>query len=186
MQKWLIQLIIPLWTLTVAAVVPSKKEMENSQQWISKHFNPDSSTTPPFFFRLGDTSSTQLLKSWQFKSTTNIPDAEREVHVLTWIDPVSNLEIHCTATVWKGFPAIEWVLHFINNGMQNTPIIEQIQALNLEIGTEKQCRLTHALGDDNSAASFAPVTDVLRPFSSTSVTEPHIGANTTLPLRFGK
>ena len=61
--------------------------------------------------------------------------------------------------VYKRYPAVDWVLHFENTGKQDTPIIENIQALDMRLHTlpaDQPGVLHHLHGDDCSAQSFLP------------------------------
>ncbi len=66
--------------------------------------------------------------------------------------------------VYKRYPAADWVLRFENTGRQDTPIIEQIEALDITLGTappEQPATLHHLAGDDCSQRSFMPLASPL-------------------------
>ena len=74
------------------------------------------------------------MKDW--KGTAEIkhlPD-RRWLHA-AWTDPKSGLRVSAEVVVYKRYPAADWVLRFENTGKQDTPIIEDIQALDVTLGT---------------------------------------------------
>ena len=66
--------------------------------------------------------------------------------------------------VYGRYPAVDWVLHFENTGKQDTPILEDVQALDatLATGQAKQPAMLHQIaGDDASPRSFVPLERLL-------------------------
>jgi alpha-galactosidase len=78
----------------------------------------------PFRFTYHGEDSRTLLPKWRL---------ERAGQRLTWRDPVTNLELIWQIKTFTDFPAVEWLLTFENKGSQDTPVIENIQALDLRI-----------------------------------------------------
>ena len=120
--------------------------------------------TLPFYFRYDDTSSDYLLPQWTRALKTEEVDANRVRHTLTFTDPKTGLEVRGEATEYRDLPVIEWVLHFTNTGKADTPILSGIHALDVPLaGTGHGFVLHHALGESNSARSFASVDDGFGP-----------------------
>ena len=89
---------------------------------------------PPFSFVLGGKPSRELLKDW--KRTTEAQDLpDRVRHRVAWTDPGSGLRVSAEVVVYKGYAAADWVLRFENAGKQDTPILEDIQALDVTLRT---------------------------------------------------
>jgi hypothetical protein len=89
---------------------------------------------PPISFRYGGRTSAATLPEW--KRTTgsrNRPDGAE--HVASWTDPATGLEVTVTAVAYRAFPAVDWVVHFENQGSKDTPILEDIQALDVGLAT---------------------------------------------------
>ena len=80
---------------------------------------------------------------------------------MTWTDPASGLEVRCVAVDYADFLAAEWTVYFKNNGKQNTPILEQIQGLDvtLERGqeTQKEFVLHYWKGDTSAPDLYQPL-----------------------------
>ncbi|MBN1343829.1 MAG: NPCBM/NEW2 domain-containing protein [Phycisphaerae bacterium] len=116
-------------------------------------------TDPPFSFVYGGVASAELLKGWQRTfETKDRPD--RIEHVVHWTDPKTRLRVAATVGVFKRYPAVDWVLSLENQGTGDTPIIEQIQALDVGLRTGYARRagiLHHLMGDACAERTFLPV-----------------------------
>ena len=55
--------------------------------------------------------------------------------VTTWTDARSGLRLTCEMTRFRDFPAAEWVLWFENTGREPTPILENVQAMDLLVAS---------------------------------------------------
>ena len=162
----------PSWTLCAAALIaccavralavaPSGEEMSAAREWRESHL---SANQAPFSFAYGGKPSSELLPTWKSERVSKKLDRNRTQHTITCSDPVTGLVVRCAAVEYRDFPAVEWVLDFSNEGKSDTPIIEGIQALDMELaGPKEGFTLHHSLGESNSAKSFAPVNDVLKP-----------------------
>lgn len=101
-------------------------------------------------------------------STADVPELARpgtqlDKRTLAWTDPATGLRV-VTASARYPHGAREWVLSFQNTGHTNTPLIEDIQALDLVAPIPSgACIVHHSLGDRNSADSFRPLADALAP-----------------------
>ena len=144
------------------AVKPSSDEMRQAGRWIAGSLSQD---RPPLSFVYDGRPSADVLLTWGFKRSARKLDKSRKEHVLTWTDPKTGLEIVLRAVEYSDYPAVEWVLHLSNTGKQDTPIIEDVRPLDVQIEGRRDEKfvLHHSLGDSNSAMSFAPVEDELNP-----------------------
>ncbi len=120
---------------------------------------------PPFAFRYGDVPSSVLLKTWEFSRTERRLDSNRTQYVLTYRDPRTDLVVRCEAIAYADFPTVEWIVYFKNEGMKDTPILEQIQALDtgFERGPEGEFMLHHANGGHAEHTDFEPLETPLGP-----------------------
>ena len=112
----------------------------------------------PFSFVYGGESSDTFLAGWRHEVVTN-NFADRVTYVSQWDDPKTGLKVRADATVFKDFPAVEWLLHFENTGTNDSPILENVQALNaaLNTGATQNLLLDQIAGDDASEHSFVPM-----------------------------
>lgn len=168
MQKWLIILIISLWAFPLVAVTTTQDEMTIVRQWIAERLDKEKQKAQPFSFVFNGTPSEKLLEAWQREATTRKLDDQRTEHILKYSDPGSGVLVRCIGIAYNDFPAVEWILELENVGKQNSPIIEQIMPLDLDINNPNPIEfiLHHSLGEYNSAQSFAPIDDVLQPYSN--------------------
>ena len=102
-----------------------------------------------------------FLPSWK-RSVSDAPTAEgKERHAVTYTDPATGLQVVCEATLFADFPAVEWVLHFRNQGPADTPMIEAIRPLDLAIAVPPSGPVVfhHSQGSTCSPTDFLPFDD---------------------------
>ncbi len=119
----------------------------------------------PFSFRYGQADSATLLAQWpRTVRTTEAPDGRR--HEVTWTDPATGLAVEAAVRVFRQFPAVEWVVYFENRGQKDTPILADIQALDVQLRTgwvRRPAQLHGLVGDVCGERSFLPQTSLLEP-----------------------
>ena len=114
---------------------------------------------PPFSFNYGGKTSAELLDKWP-KEVQSRDEPVRLIYTARWKDPDTGLCVTAEAAMFKGYPAADWVIWFENLGKQDTPIIEDIQALDLTVGTGyiRNTVVLHRLeGDACGENSFMPI-----------------------------
>ena len=104
-----------------------KEEQEKVASFLAAHFAPG--VIPPFSFIYDGKPSSQFLKDWQFSQETKQLDDTKTEHLFNYTDPHTGLQVCCKCEVFSDFPAVEWVITFKNGGTNDTPIIEDVQAL---------------------------------------------------------
>jgi alpha-galactosidase len=97
----------------------------------------------PFSFNLGGRPSAELLKHWKTTSTKKRRPGGRTVHNVTWKQPGQGLECRMEMETFKDFPVIEWVLHLKNSGTGDTPVLDNIQALDWRVGLNAKTPVLH-------------------------------------------
>ena len=180
-------LIIGLVSLSVSAEAGSsmKDEMRLAKQWISSAFQDKAATPPsqgpqlngiPFSFVYDGALFSDIKPTWKRSISSKKIDSKRTRHTLTYTDTKTGLTILCEAIEYKDYPAVEWIMHFTNNGDQETPILENIKPLDMQVkGSSDGCVLHHTLGDNNSAESFKPIEQKLIPGEPSLVLAPNAG-----------
>ncbi|NQT88302.1 NPCBM/NEW2 domain-containing protein [bacterium] len=113
---------------------------------------------PPFSFTYGGQRSESLLPTWTHTAETK-EEGDRTRHTATWADPKTGLTVVASVAVFKDFPAVEWLLRFRNAGNVDSPILEDVQALDLTLGTHPEAStvLHQIAGDDCTERSFRPM-----------------------------
>ncbi|MHB1461039.1 MAG: alpha-galactosidase [Armatimonadota bacterium] len=87
----------------------------------------------PFSFTYNGKPSSAWLASCRFERSTKQLDENRKQHTLIFTDTATGLVLTCVAVEYLDFRTVEWTLYFKNSGSVDTPIIENIQALDLRI-----------------------------------------------------
>jgi alpha-galactosidase len=139
----------------------------------------------PFSFVYDGKPSSELLRHWKRSdSGSQLPDGRKRQQV-TLTDPLTKLEVTCESTVFKDFPAVDWVVVLRNTGLMDTPLIENIRAMDLEVTTSPggDIVLHHSHGSTSSANDFLPIDEITAP-NSEIVLAPVDGrsSDTTLPF----
>ena len=133
--------------------------------WADEDRQPFTGTGAPFSFRYGGAASATLLKHWQRTATTKDTPA-RTTQEVSWTDPDTKLRLTATVTAFKRYPAVEWVLQFENLGTQDTPLLQDVQALDVRLRTgyfRKPVQLQHLNGDVCGERSFLPMETEVEP-----------------------
>lgn len=121
----------------------------------------------PFSFMYYGKESTQLLRTWHLSEEDAI---EGRVHIrrYSYQDPITRLTVVAEVRLYPEFPdAIDWVLRFRNDGIADTPIIENILPLYWNLGASSgDCVVRHARGSSASADDFKPMEEHLSPGGS--------------------
>ncbi|MDQ2732696.1 MAG: NPCBM/NEW2 domain-containing protein, partial [Armatimonadota bacterium] len=119
----------------------------------------------PFSFVYGGRPSDELLASWPKTTTSRKLDAARREHTYTWTDPLTGLQVRCTAVDYNDFPAAEWTVYFLNTGKANTPLLESIQGLDTQFqrSASGEYVLHGSKGDWDAPEGYQPVVNTLAP-----------------------
>ncbi len=138
---------------------------------------------PPFSFIYGGRRSAELLKAWPLKRASRVLDHEQPGTyplgrnltqlTLTWTDSQTGLEVRCVGVAYPDFPTVEWTLYFKNTASTDTPILEQLAALDIELdrGDTGEFLLHHNRGSPADGNDYGPLETPLLPGQTR-----HIGA----------
>lgn len=122
----------------------------------------------PFSFVYGGEPSDNCLAKWPRRYALRRLDTFRTEHTFTWTDPVLGLEVRAVAVDYRDYPAIEWTVYFKNTGPLDSPILENLQALDARFvrqGTNEFVLHCHK-GDWCAPQSYEPYDLVLAPAST--------------------
>jgi alpha-galactosidase len=128
----------------------------------------------PFFsFTYGGQPSSQLLKTWTIRRASTKLDENRTQRTVAYTDPKTGLVVRCVGVEYHDFPTVEWTLYFKNTGAAATPILENIQAIDVSFarGHYGEFLLHHAVGSPCAVNDYQPLATELLP-----KTEKRIGA----------
>lgn len=112
----------------------------------------------PFSFVYGGKSSAELLPKWSCETKDEQSDATHQVRTLTFTDPETHLVVKTVATIYRDTAGADWTLHFTNGGSNATPIIENVQVVDIRLAPPLGKNLTlHRLrGSAALAAAWQP------------------------------
>ncbi|MGD0093780.1 MAG: alpha-galactosidase [Planctomycetota bacterium] len=149
------------------AFTPGPEELAQKDEWVRQNLLAQPGGTLPFSFTYGGQPSAALLPAWEKKAKDSKLDEQRTEHTLTWTDPQSGLAVRCRAVEYHDFPTVEWTLYFKNAGAKESPILENIQALDVKLSRKlgDEFVLHHHTGDNCSARSYEPHQTRLEPKS---------------------
>jgi alpha-galactosidase len=170
---------------SVFAVVPSSNELQLSRQWADSNFGPIGTANPRGSQKLPDTAaaasvdfvapkisfsyggkpSATFLTNWSRETrSAPLPGVGKSYRVV-YQDAVSGLEVRIDAQCFENFPAVEWTVYFKNTGTNDTPLIENIQAVDslFAMPASDKTTLHWARGGVATFDDFAPQTTELKP-----------------------
>ncbi len=127
----------------------------------------DAAPANPFLvsFTYDGRPSTNFLSQWPREVRASENDAAPIRREVRFTDPTTGLQVRIEMAVFADFPAVEWVAYLENSGPARTPIIEDLQALDLALPltTSGSATLHWAKGAVASFDDFAPQTTALKP-----------------------
>jgi alpha-galactosidase len=162
-------------SLAADATDPTADEMAEARRFVAAKFArpgdppaavaqaPLFSADPPFSFTYNGKPSSEFLRTWRVERTTKKIDDHRTGYTVTYSDPAGGLVVRCEAVEYDDFPTVEWTLHFKNAGKADTPIIENIQSLDVrwQRSRESQYLLHHNVGSPHDGTDYTPLETVL-------------------------
>jgi len=136
---------------------------DGTRVWADEDRQSFLTTATPFSFVYDGVPSAELLNDWTHSAETK-EEPGRVIRTVRWTDAKTGLQVSAVVTLFERYAAVEWVLHFENTGMQETPIIESIQTLDvlLRTGYYRKPAVLHQLtGDVCGEKSFLPLETTL-------------------------
>jgi len=158
-------IILAMASNLALGTTPTAEEIKHARQWAARHLDPNGKVLP-FSFVYDGKPSNDLLARWPKKIDQKELGNNRTQHTFTWTDPKTGLEVRCVAVEYADFPVVEWTVYFKNAGKeQNTPILQEIQGLDVQIEREKgpEFVLHYQRGDFNIPESYEPFEQMLFP-----------------------
>ena len=121
------------------------------------------SADPPFSFTYNGKPSAEFLATWKTERKMRILDDRRTAWTVTYSDPADGLVVRCETVEYKDYPTEEWTLYFKTTGKTDTPIIENIQSLDIrwDRGADSEFLLHHNIGSPADGTDYTPLETVL-------------------------
>ena len=96
----------------------------------------------PFSFVYDGKPSRDFISTWKRSETTKRLADGRTLGTVTYSDPQTRLEVIAEKTLFPDRNATEWLVRMRNGGKQDTPIIQQIRPMDLQIDAAPSERMT--------------------------------------------
>jgi len=150
---------------SAGAVSPTPEEMETAKRFSTERLLGADPVNLPFSFVHGGKPSNELLKAWQRAEKSETLDAARTKRIVEYTDPATSLQVRCEALLYHDFPTVEWTLYFKNGGGADSPILENVQALDAlwQRSGDREFVLHHAAGSQANRSDYAPLETPLPP-----------------------
>ena len=173
LTPWPVMILAAVFSVAVqaalAAVTVAPSELTQKDRWVRTHFL-DSQGAPPFSFVFDSQPSPALLPLWGRTAVDSTLDGNRKQHVLTWTNGAGGMEVKCVVVEYGDFPVVEWTVYLKNIGAGNTPILENIQGLDVNFfrGAGPEFVLHGNNGDFCALESYKPFNITLGPSAATN------------------
>jgi alpha-galactosidase len=106
-----------------------RADIDLNRKWAEKSF----SGRIPFSFVYGGRNSADFLATWKRRTTTDRVDGTQYRRTVTFNDPETGLEVTAVASVYTDTAGVDWTIYFTNKGGMDTPVIEQIRAVDVTV-----------------------------------------------------
>lgn len=120
----------------------------------------------PFSFVYGGRHSSEFIRTWSSRVEDKPAVDGVRRRTLTLNDPETGLEVRAVALIYTDSPGIDWKIYFTNTGSADTPVIEQVRAVDVRIspgiGSDP---ILHRLHGSVGAAKFT--FDDFQPYDET-------------------
>jgi alpha-galactosidase len=122
----------------------------------------DRPAAPPFSFLYGGRPSAGFIGKWKTAVETQTA-ADKAQKKVVYSDTTTNLRVTVVYTIYKDYSAVEWALHFKNEGTADTPLIENVLACSTQFDNLPKGPLViyRARGSSAERSDFAPLQDSL-------------------------
>ena len=153
------------WADASVALANGKKIMLDEMSIFDARYATELTDAPPFSFTYGGKPSAELLKKWKQTRTEKKLDKNRVERTVTYTDPATGLELRCVSVEYLDFPTVEWTLYFKNTGEKDTPILQDIRAIDTLFPKKdsRDMKLHYAIGSPSSPEDYKPLEQLLRP-----------------------
>ncbi len=152
--------------------VDGKIEKIFNRKWAENAFslkiasNPSDRMNPgiPFSFVYGGHNSSEFLNSWEKQVKDEKIDATKRRRTLILSDPETGLEVRAVAIIYTNTAGVDWTLYFTNNGTRDSPVIEQVKAVDVSIklGQNQSPPVLHRIkGGDGGVDDWMPFDETI-------------------------
>jgi alpha-galactosidase len=153
-----IGIIISLFTMCICLCASGQAsdvaDRAGVEAWINANIGQEKA---PFSFIYNGAPSADFLTSWRCDTLTMPEQDGKTSFSVKFSDPDSSLSIRCECVRYANFPALEWTVYFKNNGKDDTPLIEDIRALDAAVCPDGHNKLLYWRGSHERPSDFEPL-----------------------------
>jgi alpha-galactosidase len=139
--------------------------------FVSAHMTK--TAVPPFAFVYAGKPAAGVIGEWTVTSEESAGLAKL-IRTVVFADRSTGLRVTAVYTIYRDFPAVEWVLRFKNTGRADTPVIEKVRACAVSFpgfagagggapSSPAAVVLYRARGSSAQRSDFAPVNEPVPP-----------------------
>jgi len=112
----------------------------------------------PFSFVYDGKHSSEFLRYWTREVKAEKISDTTSRRTLTLTDPATRLEVRAVCLVYQDTAGVDWIVHFANKGDKDSPVIEQVKALDaaIAVGTADRVVLHRLNGAPSQADDWMP------------------------------
>ncbi|MCL5098687.1 MAG: alpha-galactosidase [Candidatus Omnitrophica bacterium] len=128
-------------------------------------WQPGYTTNPQFSFSYDARPFLEVMKDWKVERTASRLDDQRTRHMVVYTDPKTGLSVRSAGIEYDDFPAVEWTVYLKNTGTVDTPIISNLEALDmsLERSSPPEFILHYYVGGESGPQDFQPLEAKMEP-----------------------
>jgi len=136
---------------------PATEEFAWRDSWLREHLLLRQGVLP-FSFTYDGAEGAALVTEWPRHEILTVPDARRKHFTLVWNEPGGPLQVRCELVVYDDFPTLEWTVFLKNIGNESTPLLADLQGLDVTFTRESKAdfQLHYADGDLTAPDSYQP------------------------------
>lgn len=152
--------------MAITVLCGATEDVQSNLAWAERAFADsagDAGAGPPFSFVYGGRPSGMLLPSWERRvEVESIEGGQRRT--LVFADPETKLEVRSVATAFTDSPGVDWTIYFTNRGNVDSPVLEQVRALDASFPCEARSSVTfHSLRSTGGVDDWLPLSEPIVP-----------------------
>lgn len=154
--------------VTASVLLSASTDLRLNEDWADQGFSErlgavtaDGNAPWPFSFQYGGQASSALLPAWERHLAIEVR-GNTERRTLVFTDPATRLEVRAVATTFTDSPGVDWTLYFTNKGSADTPVLENVRALDASFGPGENAPVTfHSLRSTCGVDDWMPFSEPL-------------------------
>lgn len=139
-----------------------KTQIELNCEWAAKAFSGKPAELP-FSFVYGSRNSLEFIYGWSCQVRHDTVSATIDRRTITLTDPDTLLEVRAVCLTYLDTPGNDWTIHFTNTGDKDTPVLEQVRAVDgmYSTGTDRSAILHRLNGSTCAVDDWMPFDQLL-------------------------